>query len=150
MNFNTKVSRYFTLHEALFLKSWNIYHIPTEKELEEISNFAKSLDLVRDLVGLPFIVHCWIRPLSVNNPESKYHKMDYNSFVGSKNPNGAHPKGRGCDFHVKGYELAEDCGIIRRMIVPHLEKLKLRMENLNGTWIHIDNLPKINERFFKP
>lgn len=150
MNFNDKISRYFTFHEALYLKSWKIYHIPTEKEIEDITNFAKSLDLVRDLIGLPFIVHCWTRPTSVNNPESKYHKMNYNEFVGSKNPNGAHPKGRGCDFHVKGFESAEDCEIIRQKIVPHLNRLGLRMENFAGSWIHVDNLPVIRERFFKP
>lgn len=146
----TPISKYFTVGEALYLPSWRIFHIPSEAEKEEILKLASRMDIVREFIGLPLEVHCWTRPLIVNNPDSKYHGKNYNKYVGSKNPNGSHPKGRGIDYNVKGYETAEQNAKIRQLLLPKLEEWDLRMEDITGSWIHNDNLPVTSRRFFKP
>ncbi len=148
----SKISRFFTVGEALYLPSWGIYHIPSEQEKKNIEEFAKTIDLVRDLIGIPIVCHVWIRPTSVNCPGSKYHGKNYNQFVGSVATKSAHISGRALDFHFKGYATNNDCSIMREKIKPHLEKLKLRMEGLYGPWIHLDNMQPgaSGKRFFKP
>jgi hypothetical protein len=58
-----------------------------------------------------------------------------------KVPKSPHRTGRAIDFHIVGYEGAEKCQIIRVLLAPHLEKLGLRMEKIDGGWIHLDNMP---------
>ena len=39
---------------------------------------------------------------------------------------------------------------MRQVILPHLEEWSIRMEDINGGWIHIDTNPVGYKRFFKP
>ncbi len=49
------------------------------------------------------------------------------------------------DFHVN-----EDCGMTRAKLLPVLKRFSLRMENVTGPWVHLDNAPVKTSRFFKP
>lgn len=108
------------------------------------------MDKIRERIGIPIIVHVWIRPKSVNNPNHSRHGQDYNLFIGSKSTKSGHIFGQAIDFHVSGYSDAAKCSNIRRKILPWLEELDIRMEDIDGNWIHIDTKPVINFRFFKP
>ena len=145
-----KVSKYFTVHECTFLPSWRIYHQPSEEEKKTIIEFAKTMDIVRERIGKPITVHVWIRPKSVNAPGSDRHGQDYNLFIGSKSTKSGHIFGNACDFHVSGYIGPEKCAEIRAKIMPWLEELDIRMEDINGGWVHLDSKPVGSKRFFKP
>jgi len=145
-----KISKYFTVHEATFLPSWRIYHQPSEQEKKDIVEFAEAMDIVRKRIGKPIYVHVWIRPKKTNAPNSDKHGKDYNSFIGSKSTTSGHIFGKACDFHVSGYLGPEKCAEIRQKILPYLEELNIRMEDINGAWIHLDNKPVGYKGFFKP
>ena len=149
-NPKSKISKYFTVHEATFLPSWRVYHTPSTKEKEEIIKLAKIMDIVRERIGKPIIVHVWIRPKSVNCPNSDKHGQDYNLFIGSKSTKSGHIFGQAIDFHVTGFSGPSGCNEIRQKILPWLEELNLRMEDINGGWVHIDTKPVGFKRFFKP
>ena len=40
------ISEYFTVRDALYLPSWQVYHTPSEKEKANILKLAKKLDLL--------------------------------------------------------------------------------------------------------
>jgi hypothetical protein len=171
------ISKHFTVHDALYLKSWDVYHIPTEAEIQGILSLAPLMDEIWETFG-EMERHCWLRPIKTNfngeirvklsKSDPKYQmkkdalkRKDYNAFIGSTSPSGAHPKGRGLDFHFKYFndrlfdnltdaEKIEACRIMRLKIIPVLEKLGLRLENIVGTWLHLDNMPVKYNRFFKP
>lgn len=143
------ISKYFTVGEATRLDSWGVYHIPSEEEKQHIIEHAAKLDLVHDFIKLPMIVHCWIRPLKVCSLTT-HNGENYNEFVKSVNPNGAHPKGLGTDFHFKGKESKAECQEMRLLLVPKLKDFGLRLEDIDGTWLHLDSLPVKSKRFFKP
>lgn len=144
-----KISDFFTVKDALFLPSWGIYHTPSEQEKEEILKTAKFMDEVRVILGLPILVHCWMRPSKVVCEGSPYNGKDYNAFVkGSKASN--HIKGLAVDWHLNGFESSEKCQEVREKLIPLLEKLNLRMEDRVGPWIHLDRDKVKSKRFFKP
>lgn len=145
-----KISKYFKVKEATYLPSWKMYHIPSKQEKKDIVEFAKKMDKIREIVGKSIIVHVWIRPKKVNNPDHKRHGQDYNVFIGSKSKTSGHITGIAVDFHVDGYKSPALCHEIRQKILPHLEELGLRMEDIKGPWIHIDSKPVKHKRFFKP
>lgn len=168
MDLNAKISKYFKLKEALFLPSWSVYHIPTEQELFNIINFAKQLDLVREFIGIEINVNVWIRPVKVNtkdtiNPtfskdpiirqkqEIALKNLNYNMFIGSIATKSAHILGRAVDFTFKGFTTPDKCAVMRYKLIPKLEQWNLRLENIRGNWIHMDNFAPNNERrFFIP
>lgn len=142
-----KISKYFTVKEALYLPSWSILHIPSEEEKLNILKMAEKMDLVREFIGSPVSVHVWIRPGSVNQPSSPRHGQDYNAFIKGA-PKSAHKIGSAVDWSVKG----TSCDDIRTKLIPKLEEYDLRMEDLKGSnWVHLDCVkPFNNVRFFKP
>jgi len=145
-----KVADNFTVHETLWLPSWRIYHIPSDEEKQEIVKTADAMQKVRNEVNASVIVHVWIRPLKVNNPDSSYHGENYNLAIGSKATKSAHIFGKACDFHVSGKSGLEGCAEVRQIIIPHLEEWDIRMEDITGAWVHIDTNPVGNKRFYKP
>lgn len=106
---NAKISLNFRVHEALWLPSWRIYHIPSDEEKAHIVKMTDSMESVRGLFGAAIIVHCWIRPLSVNAPDSPHHEENYNRYIGSRSTKSAHIFGRAVDFHVSGYSGPNKC-----------------------------------------
>ena len=149
-NPKSKISKHFTVHEATFLPSWRVYHKPSEEEKKELIKTAKKMDILRDRIGKACIIHVWIRPKKANCEGHERHGQDYNVFIGSTSKKSAHIFGRGVDFHFSGFAGPKGCSEIREKIKPWLEELDIRMEDIQGGWIHIDTNPVGYRRFFKP
>ncbi len=129
------ITKNFTVHEALWLKSWGVYHKPSLKEQENIIKTALVMEKIRELFNVSINIHCWIRPNKVNCPGSKKHGKDYNIYVGGAKAS-MHIQGLACDFHVKGIE----CIKVFPVIVPYLREFYIRIEKIRGSWVHIDLL----------
>lgn len=143
-----KISKHFTVHEALWLPSWQVYHIPSEEEKANIIKTAEKMELVREFFDKPVNVNCWIRPRSVNCPDKKaYHGRNYNAFVGGA-PGSAHAEGLAVDFTVSTVTASD----AKDMLKDQLEIWDIRMENITGNWIHIDLRKPApgGKRFFRP
>jgi hypothetical protein len=170
-NPSSRINKRFTVKEALFLPSWGVMHVPSEDEkkaIVEIANLVeKAADIIAQKTGTKGLVsvHAWMRPEKANCPGSKWDGHDYNRYIYETQvwkdltpeekakkhvPNSPHKTGHAIDFHISGFEGAANCAKIRQILLPHLEELGLRMEDLNGGWVHLDNLPVIHLRFFKP
>ena len=170
-NPKSKISEHFYVEEALELPSWGVLHVPSEDEKKEIEKIAKDVEgaisileqILKHRVSIN--VHAWMRPEQANCPGSQWNGKNYNRYIYEtqvwKNlseeekakkvePKSPHRTGRAIDFHVVGYEGKQKCAEIRQMLLPYLEQLNLRMEDISGGWIHLDNLPVKNKRFFKP
>jgi hypothetical protein len=166
-----KLTENFTVKEALYLPSWFSYHMPSEEEKTAILEIAKKvtkiISKVEEKLGkqLYIDVHAWIRPEKANIAGSKWNGMDYNRYIyetqvwkdltpeqkaQKKVPNSPHKTGRAIDFHVIGYEGKEKCAEMRTLLLPYLEEFGLRMEDISGGWIHLDDMPVVSHRFFKP
>jgi len=147
-----KISRYFTIKDATHLPKWNVLHMPSKREMIELTKLFEKMDIIRDTVRLPILVHCSIRPTSVVCNNAQYNGKNYNEAIGSTATKSAHIFGQACDFHVVGFEDTKGCAEMRKKIQPILEKLGLRMENITGSWIHVDTYPVKagGKRFFIP
>lgn len=170
-NPKSRLSANFSVGEALTLPSWGVMHMPSEEEKKAIVGIAKKVtaiveDLEKQLGKQLYIsVHAWMRPGAANIPGSKWNGMDYNRYIyetqvwknltaeekaKKKVPNSPHKRGNAIDFHVVGWEGKDKCAEMRKLMLPLLEKHGLRMENIEGGWIHLDDNPVVNERFFRP
>ena len=170
-NPKARLSANFSVGEALTLNSWGVMHVPSEDEKVAIQGIAIAVTkaiyvLAKELnKEIHVNVHAWMRPEKANVPGSKWDGQDYNRFIyqtqvwkgltaeemAAKHvPNSPHKTGHAIDFHVLGYEGKEGCAKIRAAILPHLEELGLRMEDLDGGWVHLDDLAVVHQRFFKP
>lgn len=170
-NPKTRLSANFSVGEALTLPSWGVRHAPSESEKAAIKGIAekvtKAIAVISAAIGhdAHASVHAWMRPGVANIPGSEWDGKDYNRYIyetqvwkdltpeqkAAKHvPDSPHKTGHAIDFHIVGYERAEGCAKIRAILLPHLEELGLRMENLNGGWVHLDDLPVGNSRFFTP
>ena len=152
---NDSISEFFTVHEALWLPSWEIHHKPNAQEKRNIHELAKRMDKVRAYLGWPIIVHCWIRPTAVSCDDPKYKGKNYNLFVGSTSLKSAHIKGKAVDWHAAYPKFlpvggVRSCDFVRGCLFHELKEFGLRMENIQGSWIHTDTAPVGNQRFFKP
>lgn len=140
-NPKTKLTPYFTVKDALWLPAWS--RLATEKDGLTLQIKTNLLDLfwtmtkVRDLLGQPIDIHCAYRPAL------------YNTLVkGAKRS--AHTEGKACDWSS---DLYGSCDDIRTLLVPHLEALGLRCEDLpRSDWVHLDRrvVAAGGRRFFKP
>lgn len=140
------ISKYFTVKDACLLPSWGVLHMPSDVEKANILRTAAVMDEIRAFLGAPILVHCWIRPGSVNCPGNPHHGQDYNAFIKGA-PKSAHKSGLAVDWHA----LKESCDTSRARLLPELERLKIRMEDLpKSGWVHIDLNPPNPIRFFKP
>lgn len=149
-NPSSKISDHFTVKDALFLPSWGICHTPSEEEKTNILKQAKKMDMIRDVLNVAIIVHCWIRPIKVNCPSSKeHHEKDYNAFVkGAKSS--SHILGLATDWHASTFETTEECHEIRLKLKDQLDDLQVGMEDKEGPWVHTDCADKHIGKFFKP
>lgn len=141
------ITQHFTWSDALRLPSWNVEHIPSASERENLLKLFNKLELVRaHLGGHSINVHCAIRPI-LNNPSSPFHGQDYNSKVGGAKAS-AHITGCAVDFDVSGMS----CDEVRAKLLPKLEEFGLRMENngVGSSWIHLDVMQPCPNRYFKP
>lgn len=163
----SKVSKYFTVKEVLYLPSWGCYHTPSEDEKANVLKMAEVMDKVRELVGKPIGVHCWVRPNKANcvivpsqvqwSRDPAVRKMqevalatlDYNAFIGSTAKRSPHISGKAVDW-----DCGESCDETRKKLMPKLEEFNMCMEDVpGGPWVHLDIYePAIHggKRFFKP
>lgn len=141
-NPNSKVSKYFTVKECLWLPQWK--RLANEADglsdliKENLIELCKQMDEVRVALAAPLTVHCCYRPEA------------YNKLVGGAK-NSAHKSGQAIDFDAAG----ASCDDIRKKILELklLPTLRLRMEDLPASsWVHIDTRKPSAEsaRFFKP
>lgn len=147
-NPESQISVNFKVKEALLLPSWNILHVPSEEEKSNIIKAAQMMEIIREYLGNPIHINCWIRPQITNCPGSKSNGKDYNKFVGGAR-NSAHIEGLACDFTVSRMT----CDDVRHTLEPKLEEFKIRMENKPGSgWIHCDSRDLLpgGRRFFIP
>lgn len=164
---NTKISKYFTVKEALTLPSWGIMHVPSEDEKKAIVETALAMDKVREFIGTPISVTVWIRPAKVNCPgfdpskikisatdpkktakEAALKALNYNAFIGGASSS-SHILGKAVDW-VSG---AQSCDSLRAKLLPKLAEFSLCMEDAPGSnWVHNDTMPPRGNtgRFFKP
>lgn len=170
-NPKAKISPNFTVSEALTLPSWGVMHVPSEEEKKAIIGIATKVSqaalVLEKIIGrkVAISVHAFMRPGKANIPGSKWDGMDYNRYIYEtqvwKNltpeekakkrvPNSPHRTGHAIDFHIIGFEGKEKCLQIRNMLLPHIESLGLRMEKMDGGWVHLDDLPVVNARYFNP
>ena len=142
----------FKWKEALWCTGFNENHTPTLDEFVSIKAMASKMEQVREIFShvykqnIKIIVHSWIRPNMFWNTDSQKHGEDYNDFIGGA-INSAHIYGCAVDFHPHPII---SCNNGRKVLLPHLERLGLRMENYPGNWIHIDTKPVLSNRFFRP
>lgn len=147
-NSSDKISKYFTVKEALWLPSWGVMHVPSEEEKTQILKMAAIMDLIREIVGSPISVHVWIRPNKANIPGNPNNGGDYNALVKGASSS-AHIFGMAVDWSSAG----KNCDDLRALLKPKLESLGIRMEDLPGSsWVHTDCKPLApgGNRFFKP
>lgn len=147
-NPSDKISKYFTVKEACWLPSWGIMHVPSEAEKANIMKMAAIMDVIREKVGKPISVHCWIRPTSVNCPGSAHHGGNYNLAIGSTALHSAHIIGKAVDW-----DCGTNCDDVRTLLAPQLEAMGLRMEKMpGGNWVHNDcaDVPPGGVRYFIP
>lgn len=147
-NPKSMLSTHFNVHETTYLPSWDIFHLPSEKEKDNILKMVEKMELVREYLGNPIHVHCWIRPKIVNNPKSHFNGKNYNQAVRGA-PGSAHCEGLATDFHVSRMT----CSEVRTVLLPKLEEFGIRMENINSEgWVHLDcrNPLPGKSRFFRP
>jgi zinc D-Ala-D-Ala carboxypeptidase len=124
----------FQWREALYLSRWNIHAIPPKPVLVNILKMAKQLQQVRDILTRPMLITSWWRP------------AEYNKLINGA-PKSWHVTGGAVDFRCPGISADQ----LREILVPALEDLELRMENLPGaSWVHVDNKEPGNQRYFMP
>lgn len=148
-----KISRYFTVHDATYLPSWDAYHAPSEEEKQKILEVAGKMDLIREHLSDVVIVHAWTRPGKANCSGSQWNEKDYNRFVyetqvwkglseaekaTKKVPDSPHKYGNAVDWHLGGGISADDCAKVRARLLGKLQEFGIRMENRVGPWIHVD------------
>lgn len=142
---NSKVSKYFTVKEMIFLPTWN--RLANESDglndtvKANLIDLAKTMDVVREYFNLPVKVHVAYRPTL------------YNKIIGGASKS-AHIDGMAIDFHFVGL----DCDAARKKINDNglLETWQVRMEDISHLssrgWVHLDRRqpPAGGKRFFKP
>lgn len=153
-NPSDKVSQYFSVNEAIYLPRWDRMANETDglddNAKTGLVNLFEKMDQIRELLGVPIIVHVGFRSVSynllVNGAADSSHiarMLDSGICIAA------------CDFHplLSGLTQGEKCDKGRVIIEPYLESLGLRIENNPpmAPWIHLDSRPVLNgARIFNP
>lgn len=154
-----KISKYFTVKEAIWLPEWKrLGNLPEDCLTDEIKdNLVETfawMDDVRDWVGKPINVHLAFRSMAYHL--DLYKRMNAaNQAAGRPEqhvPMGSqHLSGNAVDFDVSG----EKCEDIEKKIIEEgkLDEWNLRMESKGSptSWVHLDSkTPGPSGRYFKP
>lgn len=145
----SKISKWFSVHEALWLPSWQRYATESDglnwQVKSAIIQFAVNvMDPARELLGVPLVIHCWYRPLA------------YNKYIGGAENSAHQCLGNWGAADFSGYLPGSDsrwesCNKMRALLIADLVRLNARMENAPDTsWVHLDNHPISATRYFKP
>ena len=144
---------YFTWGEALYLPSYDTYHIPTDEEIANIIELAGRLDRARVLLSVPFKINCWIRPTSVNCSNPKFQGKNYNLLVGGAK-NSSHINGCAVDFIAVGLSVDEAQNILKPMLPSYKIAMELNGKVVKRNWLHAQSRPLPSSvtpyRFFLP
>ena len=81
---------------------------------------ATQLQKIRDNIGLPIIIHCWVR------------QVPHNKRAGSTAKYSPHINGRAVDFHIQGMS---ETAVRTKLLSLNLP---IRIEANTKGWIHID------------
>jgi hypothetical protein len=134
-----KVSINFTVGDSIWLERWGRMANENDGLNEQVKeNLIKTMavmDKIKEIFNrLPIEVH------------SSYRPTPYNIEIGGAKDS-AHTHGLACDFHISN----TNCDWVRKVLIPKLEELDIRMEHLDGAgWVHIDLYPVVNNRYFIP
>jgi len=152
-NPKSKISKYFTVEEAIFLREWNRLTVSADGlndhvKAQLVRIFTEVMDPIRELIAKPIFI------------KSAYRPKAYNVAIG-----GAQFSAHMCtadyaavdwwtDANGDGQKDGKDCDDLKKLLMPKLESMQIRMED-NGAgakWVHVDNRPVPNggNRFFKP
>lgn len=152
-NPESKISKYFTVKEAILLREWNRLANESDGLNEHVKSelvriFTEQMDWIREFLNKPVFIKSAYRPKAYNVAiggatksahmcEESYAAVDF-----------------WCDMDGDGDKDGQDCDEIKSKLMPQLEIRGIRMED-NGAgakWVHIDNKPLIigGNRFFKP
>jgi len=133
-------SKHFRWREVLWLRTWEVHIIPTDTQYLNMLSLIKAVENIRSILDVPMLVSSGIRP-GIYNKWPKPHGVG-GAFYSN------HIRGKALDF----YSIILTADRIREILLPHLESLGIRMENLPGSsWVHIDNhAPGRSGRFFTP
>lgn len=115
-------TRNFLWKEALWLPQWQIYCFPSREQELEIIKIAYKMQQIRDFFGFPIKVTSWLRP------------KPYNTLIKGAEDS-PHLYGMAVDFNIE--TLLAD--VVKSMLLPKLEELKIRMEKETTNWIHVDS-----------
>lgn len=134
------VSKFFTVHEMIYLPTWKRMANAQDGLNDEIKSnlveLGKKMDVVREYFGSSINVHVTYRPEA------------YNKAIGGA-LHSAHSEGKAMDFDIKG----KTCDEVRKALVDNnlLDTWNMRCEDTPGSnWVHLDYRAPINKRFFKP
>lgn len=137
------ITKNFTVHDATYLASWRVHHIPTATEAHEIVQTAAKMEEIMQFLGVSrVIVTSWLRPASTNVlenvPGNPYQGRSYNASVPGAAKHSLHILGKAVDFVVPG----QSCDNIREQLKDGgngLEVLGICLEDMPGyNWLHID------------
>lgn len=152
-NPKSKISKYFTVEEAIYLREWKRLANESDGLNDQVKSnlikiFTEVMDPIRELLARPVFI------------KSAYRPKAYNVAIGGAQFS-AHMASQdyaAVDFWTDqdgdGDKDGKDCDDIKAILMPLLEKMNIRMED-NGQgarWCHVDNKPVLEtgHRFFKP
>jgi hypothetical protein len=91
-NSSAQITRNFSVREVTYLPRWGIYHIPNEREMDNIIRLAQALQRVRDVYGRAMTITSWIRPTSVNPGKLDESRRRIIHDEGARQPDGLFAK----------------------------------------------------------
>lgn len=136
------VSKYFTVHEMIYLPTWKRLANEADGLNDEIKSnlliLGQKMDLVREHFNKGIQVHVTYRPL------------EYNKAIGGA-LHSAHSDGQAMDYDIMGMT----CDEVREELIGKglLDTWEMRCEKAPGTnWVHLDyrELKPGGNRYFIP
>lgn len=112
------ITKNFTWNEV-FENELKTDGIPILEVFENALKIGQMIQLLRDELDVPILVHCWVRQIP-HNKRVKGAKLS------------AHINGLAIDFHVVGVTCEQARKYIKAMRLP------VRVEAETDTWVHID------------
>jgi hypothetical protein len=160
-NPNEKISKYFTVKEAIWLDKWGRLATPADGLTDQVKAklvqfFREKVDRVREKLGRPMFSKSCFRPdlynKAIGGARLSCHRVIEQEVEGVKKVCAA--LDFWCDADGDGDKDGEDCDLIKDALRPHLEEFGIRMEK-NGKgarWVHVDDkdVPASGNREFDP
>lgn len=111
------ITKNFSWNEA-FTNEKKADGFATLEVFNNIVNAASVFQSCREMIGKPFIIHCWVR------------QIPHNKRAGSIAKRSPHLNGRAIDFHVDG--------MTDKAVRNKLLGMPIRIEDDTKGWVHID------------